>query len=281
MLLVGLLTLARCSGAEEDAATTGATTATTEAEVGSEGSTRMPTGETNLIADGDFEESTRGWALGAYGGSAGRVARSTAESKFGEAALALAVSTPGDIAAALRAQPVRPSTTHTISAWVKSPAGTSNALRVIGAGGDRLVSPEVPGNGTWKPLRGRFTTAPGEMSIEIRVIQGGEPATSYIDGVQLDFEHRHAGWSHETVIRRIDDARIGVNGRPVALDNATLTCGGEGRGFVRNGERLWTHFRCIQPTFPEGGLVGPDAVFRVHVTGRDTFAITDARLVRY
>ena len=299
MLLIGSLALARCSGGDEAAtpptATTearddaeSAVTATSGAGSGpaAEGYTGTPRGSGILVADGDFEEGARGWAIGAYGGSAGTIARTTAESKLGNASLALSVTTPGDVAAAVPGQLAPAGMQHILSAWVKSPPGTWNVLRVIEFGdgdrlvSDRLVSPMVAGDGTWKKVVGSFETDQGETSIEIRVMQGGTPATSYVDAVQLDFRHGHAPWSNQTLLRRIDGARIAVNGRIVALDDATLTCGGEGPGVAREGDRLWTHFTCIQPTFPPGSLVGRDALFRVHVTGERTFAVTDTRLGR-
>ena len=49
----------------------------------------------------------------------------------------------------------------------------------------------------------------------------------------------------------------------------------------RAGEPAWRRFRCVQPTFPAGGLAGPDAVFVVRPTGRRTFAVSGQRLTRY
>ncbi|MDQ3778588.1 MAG: hypothetical protein M3310_06975 [Actinomycetota bacterium] len=234
-----------------------------------------------LVADGDFEEGARGWSVAAEGGAAATIARTTNESKFGSASLALSVATPGDVAASVPGQLVALEKQHTLTAWVKSPPGTWNMLRVIGSGGDRVVSPRVAGDGSWKKVVGSFETEQNETNVEIRVMQGGgAPATSYVDAVRLDFEHDHAFWSNRTLLQRLSGARIAVNGRFVPLDPATLTCGGDGRGSTQDGDRLWPHFTCIQPTFPPGQLVGRDALFRVHVTGARTFAVTDTRLAR-
>jgi hypothetical protein len=302
VLLIGSLALARCSGGDEaatpptattearDDAESAVTAAVTTSDAGSEqaaeGYAGTPRGSGILVADGDFEEGARGWAIGAYGGSAGTIARTTAESKLGNASLALSVTRPGDVAAAVPGQLVPAGTQHTLSAWVKSPPGTWNVLRVIEFGdgerliSDRVVSPTVAGDGTWKNVVGSFETDQGETRIEIRVMQGGTPATSYVDAVQLAFRHGHAPWSNQTLLSTIDGARIAVNGRIVTLDDATLTCGGEGPGIARDDDRVWTHFTCIQPTFPPGSLVGRDALFRVHVTGERAFAVTDTRLGR-
>ncbi len=91
-------------------------------------------------------------------------------------------------------------------------------------------------------------------------------------------EHRHAYWSYRRALTVLGRARITVERRRVPLDRSTLTCGGEGRAVVRNGVATWAHFRCIQPTFPAGQLVGPDAIFHVHVTGRRAFVISGAQL---
>jgi hypothetical protein len=296
VLLVAVVALPRCSGGDE-AATSPATTtevrgndersgtaAATTPVIGSEptaeGYTERPAESGILVADPDFEEGARGWVVGAFGGAAGAIARTTDESKFGSASLAFSVATPGDVAAVVPGQSAIPGTLHELTVWVKSPPGTWNVLRVLGSSGDREVTPRVVGDGSWKRLVGSFETGPNETSVEIRIMQGGAPATSYVDGVRLDFEHGHALWSNRRLLQRIAGAQIAVNGRIVALDPATLTCGGDGRASTRGGDRLWAHFTCIQPTFPPGELVGRDALFRVHVTGPRTFAVTDTRRAR-
>ncbi len=82
-------------------------------------------------------------------------------------------------------------------------------------------------------------------------------------------------------MRELDGRRIRVQGRRIRLDAATVTCGGEGRGRWRAGRRRRTHFRCVQPTFPRGALVGPDAVFRVQATRGGRLVDSDGRLTRY
>jgi hypothetical protein len=80
---------------------------------------------------------------------------------------------------------------------------------------------------------------------------------------------------------RIDGSGLRIGGRLYRVDAETVTCGGEGRGTVTRGTRRWTHFTCLQPTFPSPGTAGPDVVFRVHPTGRRRFIASDARLTRY
>jgi hypothetical protein len=93
---------------------------------------------------------------------------------------------------------------------------------------------------------------------------------------------RRAAWTHDTLLRRIAGRRIAVGGRKVRVDPGTVVCGGVGPPAAkRNGRPAWTRFRCLQPTFPSGSVVGPDAVFVVQPTGARTFAITSARLTRY
>src|SRR3954468_2473644 len=91
----------------------------------------------------------------------------------------------------------------------------------------------------------------------------------------------HAYWSKSFLIDRLNGRRIAVGHSTVALRADTLTCAGEGRGVVRGRSRMWKHFRCIQPTFPKGALVGPDALFRVHVTSARRYVISNARMARY
>jgi len=89
-------------------------------------------------------------------------------------------------------------------------------------------------------------------------------------------------WTHAKVIRRLAGRRLRVAGRRVRIDAQTLTCGGVGRPASRaGGKPAWTRFRCVQPTFPPGRVVGPDAILIVEPTGRRSFEVTSRRLTRY
>jgi hypothetical protein len=91
-----------------------------------------------------------------------------------------------------------------------------------------------------------------------------------------------AAWTHDTVLRRIAGQRIVVGGRTVAVDPSTVVCGGLGApAATRRGRAAWARFRCVQPTFPPGSVVGPDAIFFVQPTGPRDFKVTGARLTRY
>jgi hypothetical protein len=105
-----------------------------------------------------------------------------------------------------------------------------------------------------------------------------EETTSVEAGEQPD---DHALWSLKKLMRTLAGNRIRVEGRIVRLDVGTLTCSGEGGGQQRAGVRVWPEFSCIQPTFPPGQLVGPDALFRVQATGPATFLVRDASFSRY
>jgi hypothetical protein len=85
-------------------------------------------------------------------------------------------------------------------------------------------------------------------------------------------------WSEREVLRRIVGTVIRVEGKRVRI-SSPITCMGEGRRIVRRGVDRWKHFSCIQPIlFPgDGGLAGPDALFRVHVVGTRRFRVTNAR----
>ncbi len=88
-------------------------------------------------------------------------------------------------------------------------------------------------------------------------------------------------WSQRKLERTLDGKRFRVGRTVVPIRADTLTCGGQGRSILRAGVYRWKHFRCIQTTFPRGALVGPDALFLVHVLGRTRFEITDAHFARY
>jgi hypothetical protein len=98
--------------------------------------------------------------------------------------------------------------------------------------------------------------------------------TETTSGESEEPAHGHAFWSLAKLERRLAGETIRVAGRRVRLEAGTLTCGGEGPGRPGAGVRIFAHFSCINPTFPPGQLVGPDALFRVHVTGRTTIRLT-------
>jgi hypothetical protein len=83
------------------------------------------------------------------------------------------------------------------------------------------------------------------------------------------------------VLRRLDRRRLRVGERVVRIDRSTLTCVGAGPAKRVRGRRAWSRFRCVQPTFPPGSVVGADLVFTVELTGERSFAIRGARLTRY
>jgi hypothetical protein len=89
-------------------------------------------------------------------------------------------------------------------------------------------------------------------------------------------------WTHDELLRRIAGQRIVVGGRTVRIDPDTVVCGGVGRPTAqRDGHPVWSRFRCLQPTFPPGEVVGPDAVFFAEPTGARAFRVAGARLTHY
>ncbi|HWT22604.1 MAG TPA: hypothetical protein VN213_03780, partial [Solirubrobacteraceae bacterium] len=85
-------------------------------------------------------------------------------------------------------------------------------------------------------------------------------------------------WTRAEVLARLHGRTLRVEGRAVRLDRETITCAGLGAERERRrGASAWTRFRCIQPTFPPGGVAGPDAIVIVRPTGARTFAVTARR----
>lgn len=91
-------------------------------------------------------------------------------------------------------------------------------------------------------------------------------------------------WTHARAMRWLTARRVRLPGprrRSVPLDGATLTCVGVGRPSRVAGRPAWRRFRCVQPTFPEGAVVGPDVVFFARPTDGGGLAIEGVRLTRY
>jgi hypothetical protein len=83
------------------------------------------------------------------------------------------------------------------------------------------------------------------------------------------------------LVQTLAGSRIRVEGKSVRLDGGALTCSGEGNGRQQADVHVWTEFSCIQPTFPPGQLVGPDALLRVQTTGATTLLVREASFSRY
>jgi len=99
------------------------------------------------------------------------------------------------------------------------------------------------------------------------------PATPAVTG--------RVAWPQRKLVRRLHGRIIYVEGRRVAVDRSTITCGGVGRAQRRDHTLAWTGFHCVQLTFPAGAVAGPDAVFDVYPTGPRTLHIAAARFARY
>jgi hypothetical protein len=86
----------------------------------------------------------------------------------------------------------------------------------------------------------------------------------------------------DAILRHIAGRRIKAAGRTIRVDAATVTCGGLGRPSRRRRDELaWTRFRCIQPTFPAGAIVGPDLIFVVHSVAPRDLVVTRRYLTSY
>jgi hypothetical protein len=86
----------------------------------------------------------------------------------------------------------------------------------------------------------------------------------------------------QAVVRGISGRRIALAGRTIRIDADTVTCGGSGRPAGRRGRQLmWTRFRCVQPTFPPGKVVGPDLVLVVQSVAPRDLVVTRRHLTSY
>jgi hypothetical protein len=110
---------------------------------------------------------------------------------------------------------------------------------------------------------------------------GGSPHPRATPAARRAEPRPAAAWTHATVLRRLAGRQIRAGGRTVKIDPGTVTCVGVSVPTRREGRPAWTAFRCVQPTFPPGAVVGPDAVFDVRPTGETTFAVVGARLTHY
>jgi hypothetical protein len=89
-------------------------------------------------------------------------------------------------------------------------------------------------------------------------------------------------WTHDTVLLRLRGRRIRVGKKTVPLDGDSIACTGIGApAGKKGGKPAWEQFRCVQPTFPPGRVVGPDAVFVVEPTGTRSFVLREQRFTRY
>jgi hypothetical protein len=123
---------------------------------------------------------------------------------------------------------------------------------------------------------GGGTTAPRPSPTQHR--GGGSQA----GGTATPAPAPRVAWTHDKLLRQIAGRRILVGGRTVQIDPDTVVCGGVGRPAAQQrGRPAWSRFSCLQPTFPPGAVVGPDAVFFVQPTGGRTFDVVGARLTHY
>jgi hypothetical protein len=112
---------------------------------------------------------------------------------------------------------------------------------------------------------------------------GDEATSGRATGVTSQQRPRdaRAAWPRAKLLDGIAGRTMRVDGRTVRVDRATVTCGGDGPGWRRGRTPVWERFACIQPTFGDQGVAGPDVVFRVQPTGARSLRITDQRFTRY
>lgn len=288
ILLVVLAIVAGCSHAKQEGVAT--TTAPPAAGTTSEKESTEPNTIADAVAttDGDFETGASGWIVGVGTATVGRDAGTA---KFGDWSGTLtseAVQTATSIARDYAILGSTAGETFTASVWVKAGSGAEGhtaalALWEIGgaAAGEAAQGRTVTLSRSWQPITVTKTLAQNDRtSLRLELYtQVDKGDVVIIDGARL--AHGHSSLGRGSATKRIQGAEFPVERRSVRIDGSTLTCGGEGDDVFRNGVRLWSHFACLQPTFPRGRLAGPDAVFRVHVVSREAFLITDAHFSRY
>jgi hypothetical protein len=86
-------------------------------------------------------------------------------------------------------------------------------------------------------------------------------------------------WSMAHVLHALDTTRIRVGTHLVRVHADTTLCSGQGRSIRRHGARMWSRFACTFTTITKTGI-GRDLEFHVDITGRTSFAISDAHWIR-
>ena len=137
----------------------------------------------------------------------------------------------------------------------------------LACGSDRPRSPQPPAG---RPGAARTAaTAEGATAVATGGVATPAPAP-----------RARGARTRRTVLRRLAHRTVRVGHRRVRLDPSTLTCTGLGRPGWIDGAHAWTHFRCVQPTFPPGAVVGPDAIFVVSGAG-SRLVVSQARFTTY
>jgi hypothetical protein len=96
----------------------------------------------------------------------------------------------------------------------------------------------------------------------------------------ISAERTAVAWSEAKAVRHARGASLMIAGRRPEIDPASIVCWGVGRAERRGESRVWRRFRCIAPTF-RGAQAGPDILFVLQPTGRQTFQLRNQRLSSY
>lgn len=124
----------------------------------------------------------------------------------------------------------------------------------------------------------------GDAHRKATPTRAGETKTSATTATPTPDNASDAGPPHalDAVLEAVAGRHIHVNGKTVRVDPATVTCGGSGDPVRRRrGSPEWTRFNCIQPTFPEGEVAGPDVLFVVESVAPRGFRITHRYMTKY
>jgi hypothetical protein len=82
-------------------------------------------------------------------------------------------------------------------------------------------------------------------------------------------------WTTQTVVSRIDGAKIVIRRWSGRVQSATTLCSGLGASARWGNERHWRHFTCTWTPVERSGRVDRDVTFRVHALHANRFRITD------
>lgn len=143
--------------------------------------------KTNIATNGGLETNTTNYAVG--GSPASTIARSTAWSTFGAAALAI-TNLDNDNFATLYSLTFPAAGTYVMSAYVKTPAGMASSLQLSAQNytGFSMGTAETIAAGLTARISRTITVVAGDLAGQIALYKNGaaEAGPVYLDGLQVE-----------------------------------------------------------------------------------------------